>query len=95
MKPRYIEYNAELADEAFDELPQPGDEIEEGMLITRVDIINQSKLVLKLTPKREVRRFDDFADPSVDWKELPKRFLEQNKDTGFVDKQSLNIHGND
>jgi len=87
--------DSQLADEMFDKMPEVGDTInwnETECLITRINVVNQRKLCLKVEPKREVKRFQDFADSSFDrWEKLPERFLEDS-DNGnqFTRERSLN-----
>lgn len=87
-----VEYDAEAADEAFDELPDIGDTImangQEATVVT-VDVVNDSLLSLDVVKKRDVRYFDDYHHPSVDWEELPERFLNSGPDEQFLDKGTL------
>lgn len=88
-----VEFNSETADEEFDEMPEVGDEIKTfkgESIITAIGVVNESKLLLKAKPKKGVRRFDDYTDHSVEWDELPDKFLEEeSKDSDFVDNKSF------
>lgn len=81
-------------EEVFDEVPSTGDKIElngNRYFIERVDIINNSKMKLLVVPDRSVKRYEDFADPSIDWSELPDKFLESDEDSDvdFTEEESL------
>lgn len=74
-----MEFNHEQADESFDELPESGDSIDyngEEHIIKNVNVVNGKKIVLVTFRKRDVKRYDQYDDYSVNWKTLPERFLE-------------------
>jgi hypothetical protein len=88
----YHEYRAKSADEKFDELPEVGDEMEyrdETHIIHRVEVVNDSAIHIKTEPKRDVRYIEDVHHDSLEWEDLPERFLEDEQDVNFLDKNSL------
>lgn len=88
----YHEFDAEAADEAFEELPEVGEEIEhrgDTHIILCVEIINSSALHIKTQKKYDVSYIDDDFHDSKDWDELPERFLNTEPDTNFLENNSL------
>lgn len=84
MRERIVVFDANGADEAFDETPETGEEFElneETYLITGVNIINQRKIEISVSPKKSVQRFESVRDPSQNWNKLPDRFLEESNES--------------
>jgi hypothetical protein len=89
---RIVEYPPEQADEIFDEVPEPGDEINyngEECIIQAIDIINDSCLCLKIIRKREKKRVDDPFHDSATWEVLPERFLDTGPEENFINQGSF------
>lgn len=60
-----VEYPKEMAECLFDELPAAGEIITvsgQEHIITGVTVVNESKLVLKLSVKRDVRHIEKVED---------------------------------
>lgn len=85
---RNVEFNADAADNRFDEMPEVGDTMElwdEQYLIVRVAVCNESSLHLKIERVKEVKRYEDPCDESAIWERLPERFLEDDNQS-FIDQ---------
>jgi len=61
------------------EIPTQGDWIMVGdtrHLVTRSNVVNGSKVEMRLEPERETQVYDDVSDPSAEWDGLPDEFVE-------------------
>lgn len=88
----YLKFKAHEADEKFESLPEPGEEIEHNgdtHIIVTVEIVNQSGLMLCTELKKDVKYVSDDWHASTDWEELPDRFLETGPSNDFLDVESL------
>ena len=82
-----MEWDAESIDE-HGKIPEQGDFVEspvtgEEYLVTRVDVVNESKVEAKIIPKRQNRHYNDPSDPSESWKKIDKKYLNQTN-TNFL-----------
>lgn len=93
----FIELTSEQAQRIFYKCPEPGDICSyrgQCYIIVRVNVINNSKLGLRVLPKGEVKHFDDFSDNSVEWEEFDESFFgeektQENDEGNFIDNNSL------
>jgi hypothetical protein len=87
-----FEFPPEKAEKLFEESPTPGDTVVikgEKHLITAVDIVNRSKVVIQTDRYREVMYYEDLKDESIDWDELSQGFLQNENETDFLNQGRL------
>ena len=88
------EYPAKVAEEYWNNVPEPGETIwygDEEHIVLNSSICNNSKLILKTHPKKEVKHYEDPTDfNSLEWDEFSNSFLEKDNNIGFLEKDSLN-----
>lgn len=82
-----MEWDAESIDD-HGKIPEPGDIVEnpttgEEYIVTRVDVVNKSKVEAKITPRGSIRYYNDPCDSSENWKEIDEKYMNQNN-TNFL-----------
>jgi len=89
----YHEFPAEVAEEYWNSIPEPGQVIwfgDEEYIVLSVSICNNSKLEMKTYPKKDIKYYDNPTDfNSLEFSEFSEEFLESENEK-FLDNNSLN-----
>jgi len=82
-----MEWDAEAIDD-HGKIPEQGDFVEnpvtgEEYLVTRVNVVNKSKVQAEIVPQRKTKYYEDPCDSSESWEEIDEKYLNQTN-TNFL-----------